>query len=92
MGRGYHELSWLPVPAALVYAAVLLAGFAALYFAVTSMTDPAYRETFFAPTVRELHKILQIHAVYAAGVGIPDTGPDRTTVVRRIIKNLRAAP
>ncbi|MFB4269408.1 hypothetical protein [Nonomuraea sp. GTA35] len=90
IGADYQELSWLPIPVALVHAAVLLAGFAAMYFAVMSMTDPAYRETFFAPTARDLQEILRIHAAYAAIVGASETGADARTIAQRAVTRVRS--
>jgi hypothetical protein len=71
LGSGNMQLSFAPVPVALVHATVLLAGFAAMYFTVTSMNDPAYRERFFAPIAQNLQQILGTHAGYSAIVGPP---------------------
>jgi hypothetical protein len=89
IGDDYQKLSLLPVPVALLHAAVLLAGFAAMYFAVTSMTDPAYRETFFAPTARGLREVLRIHAAYSEMIGASDAGRDARTIVRRVAAQVR---
>jgi hypothetical protein len=91
MGDNYQKLPGLPIPVALVHAAVLLAGFSAMYFAVTSMTDPAYRERFFTPTAQKLEEVLRIHAAYAERVGVPDAGPDVRTVVYRRAEAFLAA-
>lgn len=88
VGDDYQKLSLMSIPVALLYAALLLAGFAAMYFAVTSMTDPALRERFFAPTARGLQEVLRTHATYSAIVGAPDVGPDARTVAHRVAEHL----
>lgn len=89
IGDDYRKLMGLPVPVSLVYASVFLAGFAAMYFTVISMTDPTYRETFFAPTVRDLKKVLQTHAAYAMVVGGNAGDRRRRMVTHRAGQNLR---
>src|SRR5690606_2810420 len=55
-------LPWLPV--ALLRAAALLAGFASMYFAITTMTQTEQRKEFFAPVVADLERLLAVRAVY----------------------------
>jgi hypothetical protein len=55
-------LPWLPV--ALLRAAALLAGFASMYFAITTMTQTEQRQEFFAPVLAELERMLAVRAVY----------------------------
>jgi hypothetical protein len=66
IGGGGETLTWIGLPVGLIGAAGLLAGFAAIYFAVTSMTDPDYRHHFFAPTLTAHAGILDRFAEYGA--------------------------
>jgi hypothetical protein len=52
------------VPAALLRAAALLAGFGSMYFAITAMTQEGYRHEFFEPVVSDVERTLTVRAVY----------------------------
>jgi len=55
-------LPWLP--SALLRAAALLAGFASMYFAITSMTQTEHRQEFFEPVIGDVERMLAVRAVY----------------------------
>ncbi len=55
-------LPWLP--AALLRAAALLAGFASMYFAITTMTQTEQRQEFFDPVIQDVERMLAVRAVY----------------------------
>lgn len=63
-------LPWLP--GALLRAAALLAGFASMYFAITTMTQPEQRQEFFTKVVDELERMLAVRAVYLDRRGVTD--------------------
>jgi hypothetical protein len=84
---GEPQPGFLGVPLALVHAAVLLGGFAAMYFTVMSMTDAAFRERHYMPTVQELRQILHIHGRYWSHLGSP-AQPSRR--LSRLGSNTRA--
>ncbi len=63
-------LPWLP--GALLRAAALLAGFASMYFAITTMTQPEQRQEFFTKVVDELERTLAVRAVYLDRRGVTD--------------------
>jgi len=52
------------VPAALLRAAALLAGFGSMYFAITAMTQEGYRHEFFEPVISDVERTLTVRAVY----------------------------
>ncbi len=54
LGNGYGQVLPWHTPTAMLRAAVVIAGFAATYFAVVSMNDPDHRATAFEPTVQAL--------------------------------------
>jgi len=59
--------AWVPfMPVALFRAAVLLAGFGSMYFAITTMTQEAYRREFFEPVIADVERSLAVRAVYLA--------------------------
>jgi len=67
LGEPARPWVWLPeLPAALPRAAVILAGFGSMYFAVTSMSDSEHRRQFFAPILEEVERTLAVRAVYLA--------------------------
>jgi hypothetical protein len=68
-------LPWLPV--ALLRAAALLAGFASMYFAITTMTQTEHRQAFFAPVVGDLERLLAVRAVYLDLLANPAPPPRR---------------
>jgi hypothetical protein len=56
---------WLPwLPAALLRAAALLAGFGSMYFAITAMTQTDQRREFFDPVIGDVERMLAVRAVY----------------------------
>ncbi|GAA2049187.1 hypothetical protein GCM10009839_63810 [Catenulispora yoronensis] len=52
------------VSSELLHSAVLLAGLSALYFAITALTDAAYRREFFDRTLAELDRAIHLRAAY----------------------------
>jgi len=57
--------AWVPfMPVALFRAAVLLAGFGSMYFAITTMTQEGYRREFFEPVIADVERTLAVRAVY----------------------------
>jgi hypothetical protein len=52
------------MPVALLRAAVLLAGFGSMYFAITTMTQADYRREFFEPIISDVERTLAVRAVY----------------------------
>jgi hypothetical protein len=75
-------LPWLPAP--LPRAAALLAGFASMYFAITSMTQSEHRQEFFAPVTGHVERLLAVRAVYLDLIARPSAGaaPDPGLVSR----------
>jgi len=56
---------WVPfIPVALFRSAALLAGFGSMYFAITAMTEPEYRQKFFALVIADVERTLTVRAVY----------------------------
>lgn len=53
--------------AELLKVASFLAGFAGLYFSVTLMTDPRFREDFLERTLVEVREAVAVRAIYRAG-------------------------
>jgi hypothetical protein len=65
IGEAPRHSAWIPfMPVALFRAAVLLAGFGSMYFAVTAMTQAEYRREFFEPVVEDVERTLAVRAVY----------------------------
>jgi hypothetical protein len=65
IGEAPRHSAWVPfMPVALFRAAVLLAGFGSMYFAVTAMTQAEYRREFFEPVVEDVERTLAVRAVY----------------------------
>jgi hypothetical protein len=65
IGEPPEHSAWIPfMPVALFRAAVLLAGFGSMYFAVTAMTQEEYRRVFFEPVVEDVERTLAVRAVY----------------------------
>lgn len=65
IGEQPHRSVVLPwLPSALLRAAALLAGFASMYFAITTMTQTDQRQEFFEPVIGELERMLAVRAVY----------------------------
>ena len=57
--------AWVPfMPVALFRAAVLLAGFGSMYFAINAMTQSEYRREFFEPVIEDVERALAVRAVY----------------------------
>ncbi|WP_157245028.1 hypothetical protein [Nonomuraea typhae] len=54
------------LPVALLRIATLFAGFGAMYFVVTSMSDGDHRQQFFAPIIDKIERALAVRAVYLA--------------------------
>jgi hypothetical protein len=81
IGEPPRHSAWVPfMPVALFRAAVLLAGFGSMYFAVTAMTQEEYRREFFEPVVEDVERTLAVRAVYLdvrrGRFDVPDTAPD----------------
>jgi hypothetical protein len=65
IGGEPRRSAWVPfMPVALFRAAVLLAGFGSMYFAVTAMTQEGYRRDFFDPIIADVERTLAVRAVY----------------------------
>jgi hypothetical protein len=65
IGAQPQRSAWIPlIPVALFRAAVLLAGFSSMYFAVTTMTQSEYRHEFFGPVIEDVERALAVRAVY----------------------------
>ena len=54
--------------------AAFLAAFSGLYFAVTAVTDPAYREEFFEEVVGDVRQAFAVRAVYLELLEEPSAG------------------
>jgi hypothetical protein len=52
------------LPVSLLRAAALLAGFASMYFAITTMTQTEQRKEFFTPLIGDLERMVAVRAVY----------------------------
>ena len=74
--------AWIPfMPVALFKAAVLLAGFGSMYFAITTMTQSEYRREFFEPVIADVERTLAVRAVYLdqrQAAATTSTGPTAT--------------
>lgn len=55
----------------LLRVAGFLAAFSGLYFAVTAVIDPSYREEFFEPVVDEVRQVFAVREVYLAQLDAP---------------------
>lgn len=65
IGAEPQRSAWIPlIPVALFRAAVLLAGFSSMYFAITAMTQAEYRHEFFGPVIEDVERALAVRAVY----------------------------
>lgn len=65
IGAEPHRSALLPwLPSALFRAAALLAGFASMYFAITTMTQTEHRQEFFEPVIGDVERMLAVRAVY----------------------------
>jgi hypothetical protein len=65
IGEPPHRSVVLPwLPSALLRAAALLAGFASMYFAITTMTQTEHRQEFFEPVIGDVERMLAVRAVY----------------------------
>ena len=65
IGEDPRGAAWLPgLPAALLRAAALLAGFGSMYFAITAMTQTEQRQEFFDPVIGDVERMLAVRAVY----------------------------
>jgi hypothetical protein len=65
IGEVPHRSAVLPwLPSALLRAAALLAGFASMYFAITTMTQTEHRQQFFEPVIGDVERLLAVRAVY----------------------------
>jgi hypothetical protein len=65
IGEEPQRSAWVPfMPVALFRAAALLAGFGSMYFAITTMTQDAYRREFFEPVIEDVERTLAVRAVY----------------------------
>ncbi len=70
IGSPPNPSNLIPVlPVALLRVSLLLAGFASMYFAISTMTDPHYRKEFFPPVIRELERALAVRAAYLTLMG-----------------------
>jgi hypothetical protein len=65
IGGEPQRSDWIPfMPVALFRAAVLLAGFGSMYFAITTMIQTEYRREFFEPVIGDVERALAVRAVY----------------------------
>jgi len=65
IGEQPHRSVVLPwLPSAMLRAAALLAGFASMYFAITTMTQTEHRQELFAPVIGDVERMLAVRAVY----------------------------
>ena len=69
-GAPARQGTWLgvevPVSGALIHMSLLVAGFSAMYFTVSSSTDPQYRERFFDPLIADMATTLDARDRYLA--------------------------
>ena len=68
LGAGPTGIGWSssPVSVELLQVSIFLAAFSGLYFSVSAVTDPTYRDQFFTQITNELTRAVGVRAVYAA--------------------------
>lgn len=68
LGTGPTYIGWesSPLSVQLLQVSIFLAAFSGLYFSVSAVTDPTYRDQFFTQITAELTRAVGVRAVYAA--------------------------